>query len=66
MTMGIRSLAILGVAAFVAVKLVDHFSKGTATPKPQGFSVTDMKGRELILNTGKNGYLYDQYGGLWT
>lgn len=57
-----EKILLISVAAMAAYQLAKHF--GNIEPMTR-FNVIDMKGREYQLNEDKNGYMRDQFGGVW-
>lgn len=59
----IKQFAIMGAVAFGSYALIQKINN---RPVLGGFSVMDTKGKEYQLNESKDGFLYDQFGGMWT
>lgn len=58
-----KNIIIIGLSA-AAVYWVANGAK-MPMAKASGMRTTDTKGREVIFQQNKNGYLVDQYGGMW-
>lgn len=59
-----KNILIITAAAVASLYLAKMVMDKTES-MPSGARTVDTKGREILFNMNKNGYLVDQYGGTW-